>query len=74
MIGAVHEQILKQHSRFSFVRTSRIDEHHGRIRFTWALTDHGGNVALSGVDFGEIDGDGRLRTIVGFFGETPAGS
>ncbi len=73
MMGAAHVQILKQHSSFSFVRTSRIEEHHGRIRFNWALKDADGKTALSGVDFGEIDGTGRLRLIAGFFGESPAG-
>jgi hypothetical protein len=31
-----------------------------------------GSVALEGMDFGEVDGQGALRRIVGFFGPLPS--
>jgi len=71
MMEAVQTQVAKQHATFSFRRTSTVDEHHGRLRFNWALQGHDGAVLLAGVDFGQIDDAGRLRVIVGFFGETP---
>lgn len=48
--------------------TSGIDEHHGRLRFTWKLVDAEGNLIVKGIDFGEVGEDGRLTKIVGFFG------
>jgi hypothetical protein len=49
--------------------TSGIDEHHGRIRFGWKLA--GGTQALDGIDVGQVDGDGRLLSIIGFWGTNP---
>jgi hypothetical protein len=54
--------------------TSDVEEHHGFLRFAWAIQDGDGNVVLEGIDFGELAGDGRLRRIVGFFGPPPAAS
>lgn len=72
MMEAVQTQVSSQHATFSFLRTSAVDEHHGCLRFDWALQDHNGAVFLAGVDFGQIDDAGRLRVIVGFVGERPA--
>jgi len=52
----------------SLVLTTAVDEHHGRVRFGWQLLDPGGALLIDGQDFGELDDDGRLRRIVGFFG------
>ena len=49
--------------------TSAIDEHHGRIRFGWAL--NGGPTAMDGIDVGVLAGDGKLASIVGFWGLAP---
>ena len=54
------------------VLTSGVDEHHGAIRFTWALRAADGTTVTEGVDFGELADDGRLRRITGFFGPPPA--
>jgi hypothetical protein len=51
---------------------SGIDEHQGLLRFTWRMLGADGVVLLDGMDFGELDGDGRLTRIVGFFGPFPA--
>jgi hypothetical protein len=48
---------------------SAIDEHHGRIRFGWAL--NGGPTAMDGIDVGILGADGRLVSIVGFWGMAP---
>ncbi len=50
---------------------SGVDEHDGLLRFTWQMLGPDGVVALDGMDFGELDGDGRLKLIVGFFGPFP---
>lgn len=54
------------------ILTSAADVHHGKLRFTWKLVDANGDQLRDGVDFGELDEDGRLSKIVGFFGAPPA--
>jgi hypothetical protein len=54
------------------IMTSGIDEHHGAIRFNWALRGGDGTVLTEGIDFGELADDGRLRRITGFFGPPPS--
>jgi hypothetical protein len=54
------------------VATSGVDEHHGRVRFTWSLLGSDGSTVTEGIDFGEVGADGKLRSIVGFFGPPPA--
>jgi hypothetical protein len=51
---------------------SGVDEHDGLLRFAWQMLGPDGAAALDGMDFGELDGDGRLKQIVGFFGPFPA--
>ena len=63
-IGAIH----KQFAGNRIVLTSRVDKHHDRLRFTWAMVNPEGNHVTEGIDFGEIGSDGRLKRITGFFG------
>lgn len=51
--------------------TSGVDEHHGLVRFSWAMIDAAGAVQIRGFDVGELASDGRLRRISGFFGPFP---
>lgn len=51
--------------------TSGASHHHGHIYFTWRMLNAEGAVAINGIDFGTLDGDGRLSQIVGFFGPPP---
>jgi hypothetical protein len=50
------------------VPASAIDAHHGRFRFAWKMLAPDGSVAIEGLDYGELDADGRISRIVGFFG------
>ncbi|MDX1383289.1 MAG: nuclear transport factor 2 family protein [Thermoanaerobaculia bacterium] len=53
-------------------RSSGVDVHHGMIRFAWRIVAaDGSTVVAEGFDYGELDDDGRLRKIVGFFGPFP---
>lgn len=52
--------------------TSAPSVHHDQVYFTWRMVSAEGAVELTGVDFGMLDGDGRLARIVGFFGDPPA--
>ncbi|QBD79641.1 nuclear transport factor 2 family protein [Ktedonosporobacter rubrisoli] len=62
---------LKQSNGYRILCTSGADEHHSRIRFTWALVDSEGRRVSDGIDFGEVGPDGRLTRITGFFGPPP---
>lgn len=54
------------------VQTSAIDEHHGRLRFGWAMKGPDGSTRMEGIDVGELTEDGQIKSIVGFFGPLPA--
>jgi hypothetical protein len=49
--------------------TTGIDEHHGRVRFGWKVT--GAPQEIAGIDVGVLAADGRLQSILGFWGENP---
>jgi hypothetical protein len=59
------------HRRFPGCRidlTTGPDGHGPHLRFGWAMKRPDGSVELEGMDYAELDGEGRLRRIVGFFG------
>lgn len=50
---------------------SGIDLHHNVVRFLWRLVRADGSAGDVSIDFGEVDSDGRLTKIIGFFGDAP---
>lgn len=48
---------------------SAVDQHHDQLRFVWRM--EGGPQPMDGIDVGRIGEDGRLQSIVGFFGAAP---
>jgi SnoaL-like domain len=50
---------------------SRIDDFGRQFRFLWATVDGSGQVLHEGVDFGQLDEQGRIALIAGFYGVTP---
>jgi SnoaL-like domain len=71
-ISDLHAALQGQFPGHRFRRSSAVDAHHDRLRFGWELVGPDGAVALAGLDVGELAGDGRLRRVVGFFGDLPA--
>jgi hypothetical protein len=65
-------RILQRFAGSRIILTSGVDEHHGKIRFTWARVEPDGGTLRGGIDFGEIGEDGRLIRINGFFGSPVA--
>lgn len=63
-IGRFFEQV----PRVQLAPTSAVDTHHEKLRFTWRMVLADGKVFAEGIDFGELSSDGKLRSIVGFFG------
>ena len=64
-------QFHKQMPGASIVLGSGIDEHHGRVRFAWKVRAQDGSTPVEGIDVGQLAGDGRLQSIVGFWGAPP---
>lgn len=72
---ALSRHIAGFHQRFpgnSIIVTSRAQHHHGKVHFTWKMIDAEEKTTLEGRDFGELDSDGRICRIVGFFGPPAA--
>jgi hypothetical protein len=60
--------LLSHYPQHRFERTTSVDAHHGFVRYGWRLVDGNGAAVLQGVDFAELDVDGKLARVVGFFG------
>ena len=56
----------------TLVVTGTFPPHNGLVCFSWHVVGPAGDILRAGVDFGELDPDGRLRRVVGFFGEPSA--
>jgi hypothetical protein len=54
-----------------YSRTSGVDSHHGLHRYSWQI-GHGGRTVVAGVDVTEVDEQGRVTRVLGFFGPLPA--
>ena len=70
-IDALVTAVQERFPEHRFARTSDVDSHHDRIRFSWTLSPAAGAAIVEGVDFGTIAGD-RLQSITGFFDKVPA--
>src|SRR3954468_2492193 len=68
-IGAVADAVVNGYPGQRFVRTTDVDEHHGIVRYGWALIAPDGAVTVTGVDVAQLADDGRIRTGTGFFGD-----
>lgn len=72
--AALDQRVAGVQARFPghrFRRVGGVDAHHGELRLAWELVAPDGQVVVSGLDAGALDGEGRLRRITGFFGEVP---
>jgi hypothetical protein len=71
-IAAAIGELRAQMPGHSLRRTTVIDAHHDHARFGWTVNAPDGSVAVAGIDVVTFDGDGRLHTAVGFFGDPDA--
>ena len=67
-IAAVQEQF----PGFVFRLAGPADAHHDQVRFTWHLGPEDGEPPITGSDVAVTDGDGRIRTVLGFLDRVPA--
>lgn len=68
-IAAIADAVVNGYPGQRFVRTTEVDEHHGIIRYGWALVAADGSITVTGLDVAELAEDGRMRKVTGFFGE-----
>ena len=71
-IGAMADAVLAHYADHTFRRTTGVDEHHDMARYAWELVAPDGEVVLGGTDIAQVDADGKLVRITGFFGDPPA--
>ncbi len=64
------EQSRSAYGRFR-METSGHDGHHGYVRFAWRMESEKGDLIVDGFDVVRTAADGRLQSIVGFFGPFP---
>jgi hypothetical protein len=67
-IGALVDAVLSHYPDHRFERTSAVDVHHDFARYEWKLVSPGGDTAVAGTDFAQLDDDGKLTRVIGFFG------
>lgn len=70
-LGAMVDAVQDKYPGARFRRTTGIDGHHDDVRFGWDLVGRDGSLVVAGIDVGRVAPDGRLTSIVGFFGELP---
>ena len=63
--------LLAQFPGHRFERTTAIDAHHQMLRYGWRLVSPAGAPVVEGIDVADLDVDGRLCRVVGFFGAQP---
>ena len=68
-IAAMVDAVLTHYPNHTFRRTTAVDAHHEYARYGWELVAEDGTVAVGGTDVVTVDADGKLATIVGFFGD-----
>ena len=71
VIAAAHEQF----PGFVFRPLGTVDGHHDTARFGWELVNVAdGSAPVAGFDVVTLDGEGRIRQVLGFLDRVPAGA
>ena len=71
VIAAAHEQF----PGFVFRPLGTVDGHHDTARFGWELVNEAdGSAPVAGFDVVTLDGEGRIRQVLGFLDRVPAGA
>ena len=67
-INEMVDAVYSHYPDHRFRLAGEVDAHHDALRVVWELVSPAGDVVLAGTDVGQLDGDGRLTRITGFFG------
>ena len=74
-IAAVIAGAREQFPGFEFRLTGVVDGHHDIARFSWELVSAAdGSAPVAGSDVITLDGQGRIRAVLGFLDRVPAGA
>jgi hypothetical protein len=71
-LGELATGVIAQYPDHSFRRTSGVDTHHDRARYTFEFAAPDGTIVVTGTDVAALAPDGRLQSVTGFFGDVPA--
>jgi hypothetical protein len=71
-IVATIESVQQHFPGFRFQLVGPVDAHHDQARFGWELGPEGQTPPIAGFDVVVGDGNGRLRTVLGFLDRVPA--
>ena len=71
-IEATIAAVQQQFPGFVFTLAGPADAHHDQLRFTWHLGPAGQEAPIVGSDVAVVDGDGRIRTVLGFLDRVPS--
>ncbi|MFF7041127.1 nuclear transport factor 2 family protein [Streptomyces massasporeus] len=72
-IAAVIAAAREQFPGFAFRLTGVVDGHHGIARFSWELVSTAdGSAPVAGSDVITLDGQDRIRAVLGFLDRVPA--
>lgn len=74
-IAALIAGVREQFPGFVFRLTGAVDGHHDTARFSWELVSEAdGSAPVAGSDVITLDGEGRIRAVLGFLDRVPAGA
>ncbi|MFJ4537051.1 nuclear transport factor 2 family protein [Streptomyces tibetensis] len=74
-IAAVIAAAREQFPGFEFRLSGGVDGHHDIARFSWELVSVAdGSAPVAGSDVITLDGQGRIRSVLGFLDRVPAGA
>ncbi|MFD8226234.1 nuclear transport factor 2 family protein [Streptomyces massasporeus] len=74
-IAAVIAAAREQFPGFAFRLTGVVDGHHDIARFSWELVSTAdGSAPVAGSDVITLDGEDRIRAVLGFLDRVPAGA
>lgn len=59
----------KDNPGYVYSRASKIDSQHGFHRYHWSIHNKDGALVLPGFDVVEVNDQGRIGCVIGFFGE-----
>lgn len=71
-IDAMIRAAQSQFPGLRFRLDGKVDAHHDRLRFSWALGPDGGAPVAKGTDFAVVGSDARLQSVTGFIDQMPA--
>ena len=70
-IDATIAAVQGQFPGFVFSLVGPVDAHHRQARFTWGLGEDGAEPLVIGFDVAVIDGDDKIRSVLGFLDKVP---